>query len=92
MLMDGTPQTLRLASAGGDIFGQFTTEQSWRVDTNDQSIELLVEPGEFLVDGQRVDGGRLNVVDAEGWQTIIPVAGARACRSEADPAVASPLP
>lgn len=89
VLLGDRAETLRQVSTGGDIFGQFMTEQTWRAPSG-QAVEVLLEPGEVLLDGQRVSGGRLKVVDAEGWETIIPVAGARACQAAPDSAPAAP--
>ena len=92
ILLGEEPEPLTQVSAAGDIFGQFMTEQVWRTSSTGQSIEVFLEAGEALLDGQRVSSGRLTVADAEGWETIIPVAGARACRSAPDTALAPPAP
>ena len=90
ILLGEQPEPLTQQSASGDIFGQFMTEQVWRTSSTGQLVEVFLEAGQVLLDGQRVSSGRLTVADAEGWETIIPVAGARACRSQPDTALAPP--
>ncbi|MEO0983618.1 MAG: hypothetical protein AAFX03_13310 [Pseudomonadota bacterium] len=68
--------------AEGDLFGQFTTEMGYTVEGARDSIELSLTPGELLTGGQRVSSGRMLRVDTEGWQTITPILGVRACRLE----------
>lgn len=88
MLIGNEETVLAQAGAGGDIFGQFTTEQTWQAADPPVTVRLSVEPGEALIDGQRVPAGRLRVTDAAGWETIIPVAGVRACMERPDPSPA----
>lgn len=76
---DDTVQTLTASRVGGTIFGQFMTQQTY-ASRGDGVVELTLEPGEVLQDGQRVENGRLGITNAEGWETIIPVLGVRACQ------------
>ncbi|MEO0467827.1 MAG: hypothetical protein AAF216_14910 [Pseudomonadota bacterium] len=85
MLIGDEEQDLTLTAATGDIFGQFTTQQTFRATRTDHVIELAVQPGENMIDGQRVGRGHLNVIDPNGWETTIPVSGARACVSQPAP-------
>ena len=89
ILIEDEAETVTQASAGGDIFGQFTTQTGWSSQTKGYSIDLTLVPGEQLIDGQRVESGRIKLTDIEGWETIIPIAGARACLNEPDPAAMS---
>jgi len=75
-------ETLQLeqVAAGGTIFGQFNTEQGYRA-SDGRVIELAFEAGEPLIDGQRISDGLITVTDAEGWRTVLPVLGIRACVS-----------
>jgi len=79
MLIGTDQELLSQTGAGGDIFGQFNTQSRWRSNGSGHQIDLDLEPGEPLIDGQRVSVGRIKLTDQEGWETIIPVAGARAC-------------
>lgn len=78
VLLNGAPTEVSQTRAGGDIFGQFTTEQAYAAPGG-ASIDVAFEPGEELIDGQRIDSGRIVITDAEGWETILPVLGVRAC-------------
>lgn len=75
-------ETLQLeqVTAGGTIFGQFNTKQGYR-SSDGQIVELVFEAGEALIDGQRISDGLITVTDVEGWRTVLPVLGIRACVS-----------
>lgn len=64
----------------GEIFGEFMTEQGFAAPGGEQVMLSLV-PGEQLQGGQRVEEGKLDITTQEGWRTLIPVLGVRACRS-----------
>lgn len=87
MLISDTQRELVQTGASGDIFGQFMTRQVYDSPQTGDRVDLELEPGEQLIDGQRVDAGRLRVTDAEGWSTVIPVSGVRACRERPDPSM-----
>ena len=70
---------LRSTGAGGSIFGEFNTSTQFATADGDWSVDVTIEPGELLEDGQRIETGRIVLVDREGWQTILPVVGIRAC-------------
>lgn len=63
----------------GEIFGQFLTEQGF-VGPQGEQILVTVVPGEELQGGQRVESGLINVTTSEGWRTVLPVLGVRACQ------------
>lgn len=69
------------ATAGGDIFGQFNTRMSYLSDDG-RELLLTMVPGEMMDGGQRIESGLINLVDAEGWKTVLPVLGVRACQPE----------
>lgn len=77
--IDGKSQALTATGAGGDVFGQFLTEMEYSVSGTGLIARTSITPGEVIEGGQRIDSGNLTVVDAEGWETIVPVTGARAC-------------
>lgn len=79
VLDNDTPVSLPMSSAGGDVFGQFMTRMTFRNSSNGQSVSIAIEPGEALEGGQRVEGGTIQFRDSEGWETILPVTGVRAC-------------
>lgn len=85
MLIGDTPRELILEASGGEIFGQFQTEQTWlSVDTGHR-VALAVSPGEPMIDGQQVPRGRISVLNPEGWETVIPVSGVTACMERPQP-------
>lgn len=63
----------------GEIFGQFMTEQAFAAPGG-QQVWLGFEPGESLDGGQRVASGQLKITSPEGWRTLVPVLGVRACQ------------
>lgn len=63
----------------GSIFGQFMTEQGFAAPGGEQVV-LRVQPGDDLDGGQRIQSGNLTITAAEGWRTVIPVLGVRACQ------------
>lgn len=81
MLMSEGPVQLSRVASSGDLFGQFFTRQIFAPDTAGRAVDLLIVPGETMVDGARVSSGRLQVTNADGWTVILPVLGARVCRS-----------
>ncbi|MEH6695651.1 MAG: hypothetical protein V7675_11425 [Hyphomonas sp.] len=80
MDVDGEERTLRLTSAKGDLFGQFMTRMTYASDKGNVGVSF--RPGEQLDGGQRIDGGRLSLVDKDGWETMIPVFGLSACQPD----------
>lgn len=75
------PIQLTQTRAGGDIFGQFNTRMTY-LSEDGREIQLSLEPGEMMNGGQRLQSSLVNLVDAEGWQTVLPVLGVRACQPE----------
>lgn len=74
-------ETIDLAQTGtgGEIFGQFMTEARYAPRSGAPVVDVAVEPGDLLEDGQRISGGLIRLTDAQGWETILPVVGVRAC-------------
>jgi hypothetical protein len=79
VLVDDTPVSLPLSSANGNVFGQFMTSMTFRDAATGGSVTVEIEPGEPLEGGQRVESGTLQFRDTEGWETILPITGVRAC-------------
>lgn len=79
ILHDGAPQRLVVAEAGGEVFGQFFTESGYTAPGANWTVILTLAPGELLEGGQRVRSGRLVTRGADGWETVLPVTGVRAC-------------
>lgn len=73
------PITLMQTNAGGDIFGQFTTEMMYGSETGN-TYNLSITPGDELEGGQRLESGLMTIADPEGWVTKLPVLGVRACQ------------
>ena len=72
--------TLTAMEQRGDLFGEFTTEIHYATQMG-EAIRLTMTPGEYLTDGQKVSGGLITITDAEGWRTVLPILGVRACQS-----------
>lgn len=72
---------LDLVSEDGEVFGQFLTSSTFS-DRQDGMVALDFQPGEMLIDGQRISDGLITHTDAAGWRTVVPVAGVRACLNE----------
>ncbi len=79
VLIHDAPVALPMASAGGDVFGQFMTEMTFSDSGAGRSVTLSIKPGEVLEGGQRVASGTLQFRESEGWETILPVTGVRTC-------------
>jgi len=79
ILIDDMATRLPMTSAGGDVFGQFLTQMGFTDAATGSTVVVTIEPGEALEGGQRVDTGNILFRNAEGWETILPVTGVRAC-------------
>ncbi len=79
VLLDGQPVSLPVTAAGGEVFGQFVSELRFADVASGREVEVTLKPGEVLEGGQRVDSGNIVIRTAEGWETILPVTGVRAC-------------
>lgn len=79
MKLKGVETALQRAGSGGEIFGQFMTRMTY--NGPDGTVSMEIEPGEKLEGGQRIDTGRLVMTNKEGWETILPVLGLRACQT-----------
>ena len=77
--VEDTPETMRQTSVSGGLFGQFMTEQVW-MRPSGQSAQLTLVPGQPLENGQRLRSAKLTLESPEGWETIVPVLGLRACQ------------
>ena len=71
--------TVQQVAAGGSIFGQFFTVQTYQTSTG-REVHLTFEPGESLEQGQRIASGRIQYVDDAGWLIVLPVVGVRVCQ------------
>lgn len=80
-LMKIGAETARVSQTAnrGEIFGQFMTEQGFAAPGGEQVL-LHFEPGEPLEGGQRIASGQLSITSPEGWRTLVPVLGVRACQ------------
>lgn len=79
ILHDGKTLELVQTDADGDLFGAFFTETSYLTPDGLWSTQLSLTPGDMLEDGQRIRSGRLVTRGVDGWETILPVTGVRAC-------------
>lgn len=79
VLHDGASHKLIVTDTNAEVFGQFFTETQYLSADGTWSVNLSLKPGEMLEGGQRVDSGRLVTTGADGWETVLPVTGVRAC-------------
>lgn len=79
VLIGDQPKTLSMATAGGDVFGQFLTIMEFAASAPAQRVRITLKPGEILEGGQRVESGNILFIGADGWETVLPVTGVRAC-------------
>lgn len=64
----------------GQIFGEFMTEQAFAA-SDGTTVAISLVPGDELQGGQRVEQGSMVITTGEGWRTLIPVLGVRACQA-----------
>jgi hypothetical protein len=79
ILLNDQPQRMSMLTAGGDVFGQFLTEMRFQSAPEGGTVSVSIKPGDVLDGGQRVDSGNILFRDAQGWETVLPVTGVRAC-------------
>lgn len=79
VLHESAPHKLVMTDTNGEVFGQFFTQMQYLSADGSWSINLSLKPGEVLEGGQRVESGRLVTTGADGWETVLPVTGVRAC-------------
>lgn len=78
-LIGEAPTAIERTGFGGDLFGDFLTRQEFVAPGQNFQITLTVEPGDAMLDGQRVPTGVMRLTGAEGWTVMQPVSGVRAC-------------
>ena len=78
-LIEESAVNVQLTAGRGPVFGEFNTNSDYITTDRIWEVSIEVEPGEMLEDGQRVESGRMLQTNPEGWQTILPVIGVRAC-------------
>jgi len=81
--LQGMETDLIQTGASGDLFGQFMTETVFSAPG--QTITVSLTPGEEIEGGQRIRSGKILIRDGEGWETILPVLGLRACQPGGQP-------
>ena len=79
VLIGDTAKSLPMATASGDVFGQFLTEMEYAGAASTSRVKVSLKPGEILEGGQRVESGTILFIGADGWETVLPVTGVRAC-------------
>ncbi len=82
MLFEDIERELMRTGIQGDIFGQFLTRMSYETVPPGMRVDLTLEPGEIISGGQKVSAGSITVTDSQGWETILPIAGVRACQPD----------
>lgn len=77
---EGDVIRLQMTDSHGDIFGQFQTDSAYiTIGANPLFVDVALIPGDLLEGGQRVASGRILIRAGDGWETVLPVTGARAC-------------
>ena len=82
-MLSETQQTMALVRQGGTLFGQFMTEMDYTT-IEGETMSLRITPGEMVEGGQKISTGRIKLLNDGGWETVIPVAGLRACQPDAE--------
>ncbi|MEQ3650437.1 hypothetical protein [Hyphomonas sp.] len=82
-LLSETQQTMALVRQGGTLFGQFMTEMDYTT-LEGETMSLRITPGERVEGGQKISAGRIKLLNDGGWETVIPVAGLRACQPDTE--------
>ena len=82
-MLSETQQTMALVRQGGTLFGQFMTEMDYTT-IEGETMSLRITPGEMVDGGQKISTGRIKLLNDGGWETVIPVAGLRACQPDAE--------
>lgn len=77
------PEDLTLVSQEGSLMGQFSTKAAFQTRSA-RTVRLSFAAGEQIEGGQRIQNGRLVFLDADGWETIMPVVGLAACEPASD--------
>jgi len=80
MIAESEAQYVQTSSAG-DIFGQFKTDMTFATEASGETLNVSIAPGDMLEDGQRTEAASLTLTGGDGWETIVPVRGVRACRA-----------
>jgi len=68
----------RLGAYGNNLFGLFS-EQSYKSDALEVSISYRAEIKEGLNEGALIKDASMRVIDAAGWEMVLPVAGLIGC-------------
>jgi hypothetical protein len=81
-MLDGKKQKFLPLAQKGDIRFGIGSQQSYRsaASSEVQTIEIQVEYGASFGGGVYVDEGVLRLINEQGWERIIPVAGLSGCR------------
>jgi hypothetical protein len=79
VLVNDAAVSMPMTTAGGEVFGQFLTLMKFEAAETGSSVTVTINPGVALEGGQRVDSGNILFKDAEGWETVLPITGVRAC-------------
>ncbi|MFN3910538.1 hypothetical protein [Hyphomonas sp.] len=72
------PEDLTMTRQEGSLMGQFSTKIAFQTRSAG-TVRLSFAAGEPIEGGQRIQNGRLVFLDADGWETIMPVVGLAAC-------------
>lgn len=80
-IVDARQVRLSPTSQAGTIFGQFMTNLGF-VSPQGLRVNLSMLPGELVEGGQRVSSAQMSIIDTQGWETIVPLVGVRACQPE----------
>ncbi len=68
----------RFGAYGNSLFGLFS-EQSYKSDALEVSISYRAEIKEGLTKGALIKDASMRIIETNGWEIIIPVAGLIGC-------------
>ncbi|MCI4644844.1 MAG: hypothetical protein MRY64_08690 [Hyphomonadaceae bacterium] len=79
MQVDGAPTSLSLVANTGTSIGQFYSESMYSSVQLGLTAEVTIKDAHPTEGGMEIGAGSIRLVNAEGWNVVIPVAGATAC-------------
>lgn len=68
----------KTAQSGVAVYGQ-NSSQSFKAENFDLELKIAFDESKRIVNGTRVPLGTLKILKADGWTSVLPVAGMIAC-------------
>lgn len=81
MKLDGELVRLARSETAGEVFDQQYSEQVFIAPAQGIEAKLSIRRGRKSTGGSRIDGGSIRLSRENGWNMVLPVAGATACET-----------